>query len=195
MQNLCLKKFKELKEILTMKKINIVIFISIITIFIFNINVFAYQETNQDKEHTTFKIYDSINQYEEDQYEEDQYEIVPYSIVTISTLSLIFIRLNNGTDLVEVYFKYVGSNRTNLLEVNNFIVKDSNFLNQKILAEIPHAFVRELADTRVYFKIGEINLPKKFDKVRVDCAQINIYILDFGWYMASDPVGTWEIKK
>lgn len=29
-----------------MKKINIVIFISIITIFIFNINVFAYQETN-----------------------------------------------------------------------------------------------------------------------------------------------------
>lgn len=190
MQNLCLKKFKELKEILTMKKINIVIFISIITIFIFNINVFAYQETNQDKEHTTFKLYDSI-----DQYEEDQYEIVPYSIGKISTLSPVFIRLNNGTDLVEVSFKYVGSNRTNLLEVNNFIVKDSNFLNQKILAEIPHAFVRQPADTRVYFKIGKINLPKKFDKVRVDCAQIKIYILDFGWYMASDPIGTWEIKK
>lgn len=39
-----------------------------ITIFIFNTNVFAYQETNEDKEHTTFKIYDSIDQYEEDQY-------------------------------------------------------------------------------------------------------------------------------
>lgn len=89
----------------------------------------------------------------------------------------------------------MGSNRTNLLEVNNFIVKDSNFLNQKILAEIPHAFVRDPADTRVYFKIGKINLPKKFDKVRVDCAQIKIYILDFGWYVASDPIGTWEIKK
>lgn len=187
MQSFCLRKFKELKEILTIKKI---IFISIITIFIFNTNVFAYQETNEDKKHTTFKIYDSI-----DQYEEDQYEIVPYSIGKISTLSPVFIRLNNGTDLVEVSFKYVGSNRTNLLEVNNFIVKDSNFLNQKILAEIPHAFVREPADTRVYFKIGKINLPKKFDKVRVDCAQIKIYILDFGWYMASDPIGTWEIKK
>lgn len=173
-----------------MKKIKKIIFISMITIFIFNTNVFAYQETNEDKEHTTFKIYDSI-----DQYEEDQYEIVPYSIGKISTLSPVFIRQNNGTDLVEVYFKYVGSNRANILEVNNFIVKDSNFLNQEILAEIPHAFVKEKAYTKVYFKIGRINLPKKFDKVRVDCAQIKLYILEFGWYMATDPVGTWEIKK
>lgn len=58
MQSFCLRKFKELKEILTIKKI---IFISIITIFIFNTNVFAYQETNEDKKHTTFKIYDSID--------------------------------------------------------------------------------------------------------------------------------------
>lgn len=70
----------------------------------------------------------------------------------------------------------MGSNRTNLLEVNNFIVKDSNLLNQKILAEILHAFIREYANTTVYFKIGEINLPKKFDKVRVDSAQIKKYI-------------------
>ena len=89
----------------------------------------------------------------------------------------------------------MGSNRANILEVNNFIVKDSNFLNQEILAEIPHAFVKEKAYTKVYFKIGRINLPKKFDKVRVDCAQIKLYILEFGWYMATDPVGTWEIKK
>lgn len=178
MQSLCLKKFTELKEILTMKKINIVIFISIITIFIFNTNVFAQQETNEDKENTTFKIYDSI-----DQYEENQYEIVPYSIEKISTLSPVFIRLNNGTDLVEVYFKYVGSNRTNLLEVNNFIVKDSNLLNQKILAEIPHAFIREHADTRVYFKIGEINLPKKFDNLEQIVLKLKyIYqILDGMW--------------
>ncbi len=79
--------------------------------------------------------------------------------------------------------------------VTNAELMQMGFLNQKILAEIPHAFVREPADTRVYFKIGKINLPKKFDKVRVDCAQIKIYILDFGWYVASDPIGTWEIKK
>lgn len=61
MQSLCLKKYKELKEILTIKKNKKIIFISMITIFIFNTNVFAYQETNEDKEHTTFKIYDSID--------------------------------------------------------------------------------------------------------------------------------------
>ena len=114
------------------------ILILIITFFIININVFAYQETTEDKEYVTFKIYDSLDQYEE----ENPYEIVPYSLGKISTLEPVFIRLNDGTD------------SANILEVKNFIVKDSNFLNQKILAEIPHAFIKEYANTLVYFKIG-----------------------------------------
>ena len=68
-------------------------------------------------------------------------------------------------------------------------------MNQKILAEIPHAFIKETANTLVYFKIGEISLPKKFDKVRVDCTQIKIYILNYGWYVASDQIGFLGVKK
>lgn len=173
------------------KKTKKTILILIITFFIININVFAYQETTEGKEYVTFKIYDSLDKYEE----ENQYEIVPYSLGKISTLEPVFIRLNDGKDSVEVYFKYLGSDSANLLEVWNFIVKDSNFLNQKILAEIPHAFITERANTLVYFKIGEISLPKKFDKVRVDCTQIKIYILNYGWYVASDPIGSWVVKK
>ncbi len=40
-----------------------IILILIITFFI-NINVFAYQETTEDKEYVTFKVYDSLDKYE-----------------------------------------------------------------------------------------------------------------------------------
>lgn len=39
-----------------MEKIKKTILILIITFFIININVFAYQETTEDKEYVTFKV-------------------------------------------------------------------------------------------------------------------------------------------